>query len=58
MEHNPASETYSRLAGKEILDLLWNLKINFCVHTSPPLNPILIHWNPVHNFLPKFRAVV
>jgi hypothetical protein len=58
MEHNAISETYSRLAGNEILGLLWNMIINFCVHTSPPLNPILIHWNPVHTLVHKFRAVI
>lgn len=58
MEHNPVSEIYSRLTGKEILGLIWNLKINFCVHTSPPLNPILIQWNAVHTLVPKFRAVI
>jgi hypothetical protein len=44
-------------ASHEIPRLLWNLKIHYRVHNSPPLVPILSHMQPVHTFPPNFPKV-
>jgi len=40
--------THSRSADQEFLHLLWNLKVNYCVHNSLPLDPTLSRVNLVH----------
>jgi len=39
MEQGPSRETDSHLASQEITRLLWNTKVLYCVHKSPPLVP-------------------
>jgi hypothetical protein len=53
MEQSP----HSHSAGQQILRLLWNPRIHYSVHNSPPLVPILIQMNPAHNFSTYFPKI-
>lgn len=47
-------ETCSHPAGEEILHLLWNLVVKFCVQKSMPLDAFLSEMHPVNMLTPCF----
>lgn len=53
--HTQCSRVFEKLIFvQEMGQILWKLKVQYCVHNSPPLNPILSQMRPIHSLTSCF----
>jgi hypothetical protein len=56
-ELSPSWEATNCAATQELPSILWNPKVQYRVHKSPPLVPILSHISPIH-IIPSYLSTI
>jgi len=49
MEHSPSLEANQFATTQEIPNILWNMKVHYCIHKCLPPVPTLSQLDAVHN---------